>query len=87
MMKSKIDEKMEQGTNIDNFTSDKCRILLGNLCDYNEDLHGRNLNQNRLRSKKENYYVDEIEISEIKDYKKCAKEYMDDWGTYVGDYN
>jgi hypothetical protein len=85
MMEIKINEIAEQENNIYNYNDDRSRILLGNLCDYDHKFGDRSCRLIQVRQKKRRVIMSDDDYME-KEYKGEVKEYMDDWGTYVGEY-
>jgi hypothetical protein len=86
MMKNKVNERVFQGTKIDNYIDDKCRILLGNLCDYDHKFGDKKCRLTQVRQKKRRVIMSDDDYIE-RDYKSEIDNWMDDWEKYVGEYN
>jgi hypothetical protein len=84
-MESKINEKVEQGTNIDNYIDNRSRILLGNLCDYSHKFGDKKCRLTQVRHKKRRVVMSDDDYIE-RDYKCEIEDWMEDWDKYLGEY-
>jgi hypothetical protein len=84
-MEININEIADKGTNIDNYIDDKCRILLGKLCDYSYKFGDRSCRLTQVRQKKRRIIMSDDDYIE-KEYKSEIEDWMEDWKKYVGEY-
>jgi hypothetical protein len=60
------------------------RILLGKVCDYDDNCFSKKLTK-AIKRKKRLTMSDDDYIE--KDYREDIGEWIDDWNTYCGEYN